>query len=106
VFGKKTSTLFEQCPAFFSWTWDLIIELFGCANGNANANEIDLRTLPEGTNEGPVRLTLKLACSASFFNRNSIFFSQHFSQNSVFQLISAKFQPEVVYVCVTATETK
>ena len=33
----------------------------------------------------PVRLIPYPACSASFFSRNSIFLSQHFSQNSVFQ---------------------
>jgi len=40
---------------------------------------------------GPVRLTLYLVCSASFFNRNSVFLLQQFSRNSVFQLVSAKF---------------
>ena len=40
----------------------------------------------------PVRLTQKLACSASFFSRNSVFLSQQFSQNSVFQPVSAKIQ--------------
>ena len=37
----------------------------------------------------PVQLTLYLAYSASFFSRNSVFLSQHFSQNSVF----SHFQP-------------
>ena len=33
-----------------------------------------------------------MACSASFFSRNSVFVSQQFSRNSVFQPVSAKFQ--------------
>ena len=33
----------------------------------------------------------KMACSASFFSRNSVFLSQQFSRNSVFQPVSAKF---------------
>ena len=41
---------------------------------------------------GPVRLTTYPTCSASFFSRNNIFLSQHFSQNSIFQPISAKIQ--------------
>ena len=41
---------------------------------------------------GPVRFTLKPACLASFFSRNSVFLSQQFSQNSIFQSVSAKFQ--------------
>ena len=41
---------------------------------------------------GPVRLIQKPACSACFFSRNSVFFSQQFSQNSIFQVVSAKFQ--------------
>jgi len=42
--------------------------------------------------EGSVWLIPYSACSASFFSQNSIFLSQHFSQNSVFQPISAKIQ--------------
>ena len=38
---------------------------------------------------GSVRLTPYLACSTSFFSRNSVFLSQHFSQNSVFSQDSA-----------------
>ena len=41
---------------------------------------------------GPVRLTPYPACSSSFFTRNGVFLSQHFSQNNVFQPISAKIQ--------------
>ena len=37
-------------------------------------------------------LVWSLACSAPFFSRNSVFLSQHFSQNSVFQPLSAKLQ--------------
>lgn len=39
-----------------------------------------------------LRLTLNLVCSVSFFSRNRIFFSQHFSQNSISQPISVKFK--------------
>jgi len=37
-----------------------------------------------------VRLIPYSICSASFFSRNSIFLSQQFNQNSVFQPVSAK----------------
>ena len=40
----------------------------------------------------PRSLVLKMACSASFFSRNSVFLSQQFSRNSIFQPVSAKFQ--------------
>ena len=40
----------------------------------------------------PRSLVLKMACSASFFSRNSVFLSQQFSRNSVFQPVSAKVQ--------------
>ena len=43
--------------------------------------------------KGPVRLTPYSACSASFFSRNSVFLSQQFSQNSVFQPVSSKILP-------------
>ena len=33
-----------------------------------------------------------MACSASFFSKNSVFFSQQFSRNSIFQPVLAKFQ--------------
>jgi len=33
-----------------------------------------------------------MACSASFFSRNSVFLSQQFGRNSFFQSVSAKFQ--------------
>ena len=38
---------------------------------------------------GPVRRT---PYSAYFFSRNSVFLLQQFSQNSIFQSVSAKFQ--------------
>ena len=42
---------------------------------------------------GPVRLTpCPSVCSDCFFNQNRIFFSQPFSQNSIFQPVSAKIQ--------------
>ena len=44
-------------------------------------------------------LVLKMACSASFFSRNSVFLSQQFSRNSIFQLVSAKFQTRELHVC-------
>ena len=40
----------------------------------------------------PRSLVLNLACSAYFFSRNSVFLSQQFSRNSVFQPVSAKVQ--------------
>ena len=42
---------------------------------------------------GPVRLTPYSTCSASFFNRNSVFLSQQFSKNIIFQPVSAKILP-------------
>ena len=41
---------------------------------------------------GPVRLTLKLACSASFFSAGTVFFSHNNSDNNIFQPVLAKFQ--------------
>ena len=40
----------------------------------------------------PRSLVLKMACSVSFFSRNSVFLSQQFSRNRVFLPVSAKFQ--------------
>ena len=40
-----------------------------------------------------IRLTQKPVCLACFFSRNSIFLSQQFSLNSVFQPVSAKILP-------------
>ena len=40
----------------------------------------------------PVRLTPYSTCSACFFSRNSVFLSQQFSHNSVFQPVLVKFQ--------------
>jgi len=49
-------------------------------------------TLAEVIIDRQFQLTPYPACSASFFSRNSVFLSQHFSKNSVFQPISAKIQ--------------
>jgi hypothetical protein len=38
-------------------------------------------------------LTSYLACSTSFFSQNSIFLSQQFSPNNVFQPVSVSFRP-------------
>ena len=43
--------------------------------------------------EDNVRLIPYSVCSVSFFSRNSVFFSQQFSQNSVFQSVLVKIQP-------------
>jgi len=48
---------------------------------------------------GPVRLTLYSTYSVSFFSRNSVFLSQQFSQNSVFQPVLAKFQTSERGLC-------
>ena len=40
----------------------------------------------------PRSLVLNLSCSAYFFSRNSVFLSQQFSRNRVFQPVSAKIQ--------------
>ena len=46
------------------------------------------------------RLTPYSVCSACFFSRNSIFLSQQFSQNSVFQ---TSFRPaNEAYIAITA----
>ena len=48
-----------------------------------------VKNLVQVMNFGPVQLTLKPTCSASFFSRNNVFLSQQFSQNSVFSQVSA-----------------
>ena len=54
----------------------------------------------------PRSLVLKMACSASFFSRNSVFLSQQFSRNSVSSQFQPSFRPANGAKTKTAHERK